>query len=139
MPAAGPLDLVVSHEPWAVEGLDLGAVVANGHMHAPDLEGNRIQVGTFTGGGPFSHYIAAGDGSELVGQPSAFDIVTYGTDCRLTSLTRFRFHNIVEGRPAYDDVSLVNGTRIDTRAADPEPTLRSRDASLSVQSVAAVP
>ena len=133
-----PLDLVVSHEPWAVEGLDLGAVVANGHIHTPDLEGNRIQVGTFTGGGPLSHYIAADDGSELVGQPSAFDIVTYGTDCRLTSLTRFRFHNIIEGRPVYDDVSLINGTRIDTRSADPERHCVS-DASLSVQSVAAVP
>jgi predicted phosphodiesterase/hypothetical membrane protein len=133
-----PLDLVISHEPWAVQGLGLGAVVANGHIHSPDLEGNRIQVGTFTGGGPLSHYIAADDGSELVGQPSAFDIVTYGTDCRLTSLTRFRFHNIIEGRPVYDDVSLINGTRIDTRSADPERGCVS-DASLSVQSVAAVP
>ena len=133
-----PLDLVISHEPWAVEGLDLGGVVANGHMHTPDLEGNRIQVGTFTGGGPLSHYVAAGDGSELVGQPSAFDIVTYGTGCRLTSLTRFRFRNIIEGRPAYDDVSLVNGTRIDTRPADPERRCVS-DGSVSVQSVSAAP
>ncbi len=133
-----PLDLVISHEPWAVEGLGLGAVVANGHMHTPDLEGNRIQVGTFTGGGPLSHYVAAADGSELVGQPSAFDIVTYGTDCRLTSLTRFRFHNIIEGHPVYDDVALINGTRIDTRRADPQRRCVS-DGSHSVQSVSAVP
>ncbi len=114
-----PLDLVVSHEPAAVQGLDLGGVLANGHMHVPDLEGNRIQVGTFTGGGPFSHYIAQADGSELVGQPSAFDIATFGDTCRLTSLTRFRFRNLIEGRPAYDDVTLINGSRIDTRPDDP--------------------
>ncbi len=117
-----PVDLVVSHEPSAVQGLDIGAVLANGHMHIPDLEGNRIQIGTFTGGGPFSHYIEGADGSELVGQPSAFSIATYGTSCRLTSLTRFKFRNLVEGKPAYDDVALINGGRIDTRKADPERT-----------------
>ncbi len=132
-----PLDLVISHEPAAVEGLGMGAIVANGHMHAADLEGNRIQVGTFTGGGPFSHYIESSDGSELVGQPSAFDILTFGDTCRLSSLTRFRFRNIVEGQPAYDDVSLINGSRIDTRPADPQRTCAS-DASLSLQSVPAV-
>ncbi len=115
-----PVDLVVSHEPSAVQGLDIGGVLANGHMHTPDLEGNRIQIGTFTGGGPFSHYIEGADGSELVGQPSAFSIATYGTTCRLTSLTRFKFRNLVEGKPAYDDVSLINGSRIDTREANPD-------------------
>ena len=44
-------DLVVGHEPWAVQGIDAG-VLANGHMHSVDLEGNRVQAGTFTGGGP---------------------------------------------------------------------------------------
>lgn len=126
----GPVDLVVSHEPYAVQGLDVGGVLANGHMHVADLEGNRIQVGTFTGGGPFSHYIAESDGSELVGQPSAFDIATFGDSCRLTSLTRFTFRDLIEGRPAYDDVTLVNGSRIDTRPVDPTRTC-SADATLT--------
>ena len=50
-------DLVVGHEPWSVEGL-AGGVLVNGHMHSVDLEGNRVQAGTFTGGGPFTHFLA---------------------------------------------------------------------------------
>ena len=114
-------DLVVGHEPWAVEGL-AGGVLANGHMHSVDLEGNRVQAGTFTGGGPFTHFLADTGGEELVGQPSAFDVLTFGTDCRLATLTRYRFRDVIEGRPAYDDVSLVNGRRIDGREADPART-----------------
>ena len=122
-------DLVVAHEPWAVQGIDAG-VLANGHMHSPDLEGNRIQAGTFTGGGPLSHYLEGDIGEELVGQPSAFDVLTFGTDCRLTSLTRYRFRNVIEGRPAYDEVRLVNGHQIDDREADPARTCTS-DATLT--------
>ncbi|WP_404350703.1 DUF998 domain-containing protein [Phycicoccus jejuensis] len=114
-------DVVVSHEPWAVAGLDAG-VLLNGHMHSTDLEGNRIQAGTFTGGGPLTHFIGAEGGEELVGQPSAFDVLTFGTDCRLSSLTRYRYRDVIEGRPAYDNVSLVNGDRVDTRPADPART-----------------
>ena len=114
-------DLVVGHEPWAVEGL-AGGVLVNGHMHSVDLEGNRVQAGTFTGGGPFTHFLADAGGEELVGQPSAFDVLTFGTDCRLATLTRYRFRDVIEGRPAYDDVSLVNGRRVDGREADPTRT-----------------
>ncbi len=114
-------DLVVGHEPWAVQGLDAGVLV-NGHMHSVDLEGNRVQAGTFTGGGPLSHFLADAAGEELVGQPSAFDVLTFGTDCRLASLTRYRFRDVIEGRPAYDDVSLVNGRRVDRREPDPART-----------------
>ena len=123
-----PPDVVASHEPWAVQGLDAG-VLLNGHMHVQDLEGNRIQTGTFTGGGPFTHFVGDGPGEELVGQPSSFDVLTFGTDCRLSSLTRYRFQDVVEGRPAYDDVSLINGARIDTREPDPNRTC-SRDLPL---------
>jgi predicted MPP superfamily phosphohydrolase/hypothetical membrane protein len=114
-------DIIVSHEPWAVQGLSAG-VLLNGHMHSQDLEGNRIQTGTFTGGGPFTHFVGDGPGEELVGQPSAFDVLTFGTDCRLSSLTRYRFHDVIEGHPAYDDVSLLNGSRIDSRPPDPSRT-----------------
>jgi len=114
-------DLVVGHEPWAVEGLP-GGVLVNGHMHSIDLEGNRVQAGTFTGGGPFTHFLADAGGEELVGQPSAFDVLTFGTDCRLATLTRYRFRDVIEGRPAYDGVSLVNGRRVDGREPDPSRT-----------------
>ncbi|WP_353951572.1 DUF998 domain-containing protein [Knoellia sp. S7-12] len=116
-----PLDLLVSHEPWAVQDVPRADVAVNGHMHTPDLEGNRIQAGTFTGGGPLTHFVGEEDGEELVGQPSAFDVLTFGETCRLTSVTRYRYRNVIEGRPAYDDVSLVNGSRIDT-ATDPDRT-----------------
>lgn len=114
-------DVIVSHEPWAVQGLNAG-VLLNGHMHSPDLEGNRIQTGTFTGGGPFSHFVDTAPGEELVGQPFTFDVLTFGRDCRLSSLTRYRFREILEGRPAYDDVSLLNGRRIDQREPSPGRT-----------------
>lgn len=114
-------DVLVSHEPAAVEDVKRAGIRINGHMHTADLKGNRIQVGTFTGGGPFSHFVAeGGNGEELTGQPSAFDIVAFGTDCRLASLTRYQFRNVVEGRPAYDDVTLINGSRIES-AAPPLP------------------
>lgn len=116
-----PADILVSHEPWAVQDLDAG-VRLNGHMHSTDLEGNRVQVGTFTGGGPLTHFLADEGGEELVGQPSSFDVLTFGTDCRLSSLTRYRFHDVIEGRPAYDDVTIVNGDRVDTRPDDPGRT-----------------
>ena len=107
------------------EDVARAGIRVNGHFHAAQLEGSRIGVGTFTGGGPFSHFIAEGstdagadddDVGELTGQPSAFDIATFGTDCRLASLTRYQFRNVIEGRPAYDDVTLINGSRIEERA-----------------------
>lgn len=126
-------DLLVSHEPTAVRGLDAGVLV-NGHIHTADLEGNRIQVGTFSGGGPFTHFVETQEGSELVGQPSAFDILTFGEDCRALSLTRYQFQDVLEGRPAYDSVILVNGARIDTRP--PDETRRCGPSSgLTVESV----
>lgn len=129
-------DLVVAHEPWAVQGVEAG-VTANGHMHSVDLEGNRVQAGTFTGGGPLSHFLADEGGEELVGQPSAFDVLTFGTDCRLATLTRYRFRDVIEGRPAYDDVSLVNGRRVDGREADPARTC-TPDGEVTTEPVAAV-
>ena len=128
-------DLVVGHEPWAVQGVE-GGVLVNGHMHSVDLEGNRVQAGTFTGGGPLTHFLADEAGEELVGQPSAFDVLTFGTDCRLASLTRYRFRDVIEGRPAYDDVQLVNGRRIDGREADPARTC-TPDATLTSVTVPA--
>ena len=105
-------DVVVTHEPYAAEQVGRGRILVNGHMHTPALEGNRIQVGTFTGGGVVSHY-SEGPGEELNGQPYSFDIAQFGTSCELTSLTRYSFRNLLEGRPAYDSVQVVSGARID--------------------------
>ncbi len=127
-------DIVVSHEPASVRDVARAGIRINGHMHASQLQDSRIGVGTFTGGGPFSHFIASdgnadsADAGELRGQPSAFDIATFGTDCRLASLTRYQFRNVIEGRPAYDNVTLVNGSRIEERAPDPASPAGGADA-----------
>src|SRR6476620_2929592 len=105
-------DIVVTHEPYAAEQVDRARLLVNGHMHTPAIEGNRIQVGTFTGGGVVSHY-SEGPGEELDGQPYSFDIAQFGTSCELTSLTRYSFRNLLEGRPAYDSVQVISGARID--------------------------
>ena len=54
-----------------------------------------------------------GPGQELDGQPYSFDIAQFGTSCELTSLTRYSFRNLLEGRPAYDSVQVISGARID--------------------------
>ena len=102
---------------------DVGVAV-HGHMHSADLEGHRVQVGTFTGGGPFSHFREQLPGEELSGQPYAFDVLTFGADCRLSTLMRYQYRNIVQGRPAYDDIALVNGARVDTRPVDEDRVCR---------------
>ena len=119
-------DLLVSHHPVVARDVPAGVAV-HGHMHSAFLERNRIQVGTFTGGGPLTHYVTSEDGGELTGQPSAFDILTFGTDCRAASLTRFSFRNLIEGKPAYDSVNLINGSQIDSRPADPARTCSSSE------------
>lgn len=124
MGGRGPLDLVASHEPAALTPLTEADadLRVHGHIHSRRLQGTLIGVGTFTGGGPLSHFNAgvsdnAGDpDAELEGQPSSFDIATFGRSCRLTQLARYTFRNVIEGRPAYDDVSLINGSRIELRA-----------------------
>lgn len=130
-------DIVVSHEPWAVQGIAGAGVLINGHMHTAFREGNRIQVGTFTGGGPLTHFISGEGSEELVGQPSAFDILDIGPTCRVTALTRYRFAHVVEGRPTFDDVALLNGAVIDTRPVDPDRTCAA-DLPPNVTSVPAV-
>ena len=110
-------DVVVAHEPYATQGIDKGRILVNGHMHTPKLDGNRIQVGTFTGGGVVAHY-AEGPGQELNGQPYAFDILAFGNACELNSLTRYTFRNLLEGRPAYDSVEVISGARIDPYEPD---------------------
>jgi predicted phosphodiesterase len=116
-------DVVVSHEPGAVEKVESAGVLVNGHLHTDQLEGNRIGVGTFTGGGTVSHFVqdaekknGTGDPGELAGQPYAFDIAVFGQSCTLTSLTRYTYRNLIQGRPAYDDVQVINGSTIEPAA-----------------------
>jgi predicted phosphodiesterase len=113
-------DIVITHEPSAAKMVASATLLVNGHLHKDELEGNRIGVGTFTGGGTMSHFIVANSGDEpgeLAGQPYAFDIAVYGQSCDLTSLTRYTFRNLIQGQPVYDDVSVINGKTIATRQA----------------------
>lgn len=116
-------DIVVAHEPYAATAIDQARILINGHIHKAALAGNRIQVGTFTGGGLFSHY-TTGEDAELAGQPYAFDILTFGEQCNLTQLTRYSYRNLLEGRPAYDAIQVINGATIEPTvapAAEPQP------------------
>lgn len=119
-------DIVVTHEPYALPDVAKGRILINGHIHTAALDGNRIQVGTFTGGGVVSHF-TEGEDAELTGQPYAFDIATFGQNCRLTQLARYSYRNLLEGRPAYDSIQVINGDRIessaapDKQAAEPPP------------------
>ena len=116
-------DVVVSHEPGAVQKVAAAGILVNGHLHTDQLEGDRIGVGTFTGGGTVSHFVqdaekkdGTGDPGELAGQPYAFDIAVFGQSCTLTSLTRYTYRNLIQGRPAYDDVQVINGSTIQPAA-----------------------
>jgi predicted phosphodiesterase len=123
-------DIVVSHEPAAVKGVDSATLLINGHMHRDELDDNRVGLGTFTGGGTVSHFSErdvtdaaenAGDQpSQLQGQPYSFGIAVFSQTCDLASLTRYTYRNLIEGRPAYDDVRVINGRTIATR----EPGVR---------------
>jgi len=117
-------DIVVSHEPGAVRMVTSATLLVNGHMHKNELEDNRIGVGTFTGGGTVTHFLVdradpvedpGEQTGELEGQPYAFDIAVFTESCDLASLTRYTFRNLIRGQPAYDDVSVINGTTIATR------------------------
>lgn len=113
-------DILISHQPYALRPLETGAVKINGHMHSATLEGNQITVGSFTGGGLVNHFQLPSDedpetAGEVSGAPYAFDILTFGEDCAVSSLTRYSYRNLVLGRPQYDNVSIINGSRI----ADP--------------------
>lgn len=110
-------DVVLSHEPYGLERLSLAGVSINGHMHRPTLDDNHIGVGTFSGGGLFNHFLyreseEVETAGELPGQAYSFDILDYTSSCRLSALTRFTYSNLVSGAPQYDDVSLINGSRL---------------------------
>src|SRR5664280_362087 len=124
-------DIVITHEPTAAKMVASATLLVNGHLHKDELEGNRVGVGTFTGGGTMSHFIVANTGDEpgeLAGQPYAFDIAVYGQSCDLTSLTRYTFRNLIQGQPVYDNVSVINGKTIATR----EPGKRTCAADLGL-------
>lgn len=126
------VDVVVSHEPAAVAAVPDARVRIHGHMHVRSLDGNTIGVGTFTGGGPFTHFVEseAGDG-ELAGQPYAFDIAAFGQACTLATLTRYTYRDLVSGQPAYNDVSVISGRTIES---DP-PTDRTCSAGDGISAV----
>ena len=106
-------DLTVAHNPQSLEDAP-GRLRINGHMHVPEIDGNRIQVGTFTGAGTLRHFTWNTDG-ELLGQPSAFDVLAFDEECRATRLTRYEYRAVIEGRPTFDSVSVINAGHL----ADP--------------------
>jgi len=113
-------DLVVTHEPGAARMVASATLLVNGHLHKDELEGNRIGVGTFTGGGTVGHFVLGRAGlvdnaGEPAGQPYAFDIAVFSPSCDLASLTRYTYRNLIQGRPVYDDVSVINGKTIASR------------------------
>ena len=131
-------DIVVTHEPDAANMVAAATLLINGHLHKDELQGNRIGVGTFTGGGTMSHFLmdTAGDEpGELAGQPYAFDIAVYDQSCDLTSLTRYTFRDLIEGRPVYDNVSVINGKTIALR--EPDKRTCTADFGLSMTTVTA--
>lgn len=107
-------DLTLSHEPVALDDAP-GALRVNGHNHVPELEDNRIQVGTLTGVGIFRHFVGTPD-TALTSRPSSFDILTFDEDCRAQTLARYQYRSVIEGRPTYDSLSVVNAARV---AEDP--------------------
>ncbi|WP_066640398.1 metallophosphoesterase [Serinicoccus hydrothermalis] len=142
-----PSDIVLTHQPYAADRVSAEAVTINGHMHVPDLTGQHLQVGSFTGGGLVNQFrlpplteeaqeAAEEDpetAGELLGNPYSFDILTFGEDCAISSLTRYSYRNLVSGRPQFDDVSLING-----RTIQPQPSADrtcSPDQGVSVQPV----
>lgn len=105
-----PPDITVSHESPALDDAP-GRLRVNGHGHVPRLDGNRLQVGTFTGGGTLSHFVGGPD-AELVGQPSSFDVLTFDAQCRAQRLVRYEYRAVVEGRPSFDSLSVLNAGRV---------------------------
>ena len=104
-----PPDLTVSHEAPALDRAP-GRLRVHGHGHVPLLDGNRLQVGTFTGGGTLSHFVGGPD-AELVGQPSSFDVLTFGPTCEAQTLTRYQYRAIIEGRPSMDSTRWSSACR----------------------------
>jgi predicted phosphodiesterase len=103
-------DITVSHEEPALDDAP-GRLRVHGHGHVPQVSGNRLQVGTFTGGGTLSHFVGGPD-AELVGQPSSFDVLTFDDRCRAQRLTRYEYRSVIEGRPSFDSLSVLNAARI---------------------------
>ena len=60
-------DIVVSHQAAALTEDVPGRLRVHGHGHVPQLDGNRVQVGTITGGGSLSHFITGPDAVSVPG------------------------------------------------------------------------
>lgn len=134
-------DIAVSHQPFALEDVDSAGIKVNGHMHTAALSGNQITMGSFTGGGLVNHFQVPQDedpetAGELVGVPYAFDIVSFGEDCSLQTLTRYVYRNLVSGRPQFDNVSVLNGAQVATEPdEDAEPRSCGSDLPLETQPI----
>lgn len=145
-----PSDLVLTHQPYAALRVTAGATTISGHMHAADLQRGHLQLGSFTGGGLVNQFRlpplteAAQEAAEedpdtageLTGYPYSFDILTFGEDCAVSTLTRYSYRNLVSGRPQFDDVSLINGRAL--QAERPEGRTCSPGLGVTVEPVDAL-
>ncbi len=109
-------DIVTTHEPYGAEGIEKAGITINGHMHKADLKNNRIQVGSFTGGGLFNRAPNTKEGIDT-NPPYEFDILTIDSSCQAQSLTRFAFRSVVQGQPQYDSVAYINGDQLGFKPA----------------------
>lgn len=108
-----PPDITLSHEAQALTDVP-GRVRVHGHEHTPDLDGNRVVVGTFTGGGTLKHFRLDEADQELVGQPNSFDLLTVDEQCRGQQLSRYQYRSVLEGKPSLDRVTVLNASRVMT-------------------------
>ncbi|RYG78473.1 metallophosphoesterase [Yimella sp. RIT 621] len=114
-------DVVVSHEPGAVEdGFEDDQLLISGHTHTPHRDGNWMTVGTFTGGGLFGARLAQGaeKGTEVQTQAYSFDIAEFDTGCSLTTMRRYTFTGILQGRPELQSTNVLSGRQFVPEAAD---------------------
>ncbi len=121
-----PTDLVIAHQPYSARRVEAGAARLSGHMHSPLLERGHIQVSSFTGGGlvnqfrlpPLTEQARTADdeepetAGELQGHPYSFDVLRFAEDCSIMSITRYSYRNLASGRPQYDQITVIDGRRI---------------------------
>ena len=77
-------------------------------LHRHPAQGDIVEARELSLG---KHFVGGPD-AELVGQPSSFDVLTFDDRCRAQRLTRYEYRSVIEGRPSFDSLSVLNAGRI---------------------------
>lgn len=85
------IDLVVAHNPTAINQIDFGAMRASGHTHQSGFDGNHISIGTFGGGDPFRAQDTKDGKTTKVTRPRSFSIISYDADCQPEDLLTYTY------------------------------------------------